>query len=46
MFTKLIPVLIANNNSGIYGPTNQKTRPVADGWAGPDMRVFPLFDSC
>ena len=20
--------------------------PVADGWAGVDMRVFPLFDSC
>ena len=20
--------------------------PVADGWAGADMRVFPLFDSC
>ena len=30
--------------------TNVKTRPdtrppVADGWAGADMRVFPLFDS-
>ena len=20
--------------------------PVADGWAGAEMRVFPLFDSC
>ena len=20
--------------------------PVADGWAGADMRVFPLFDLC
>ena len=30
---------------------DERTRPdarptVADGWAGADMRVFPLFDSC
>ena len=31
---------------------NEKTRPdtrpipVADGWAGAEMHVFPLFDSC
>ena len=27
--------------------TRPDTRPpVADGWAGADRRVFPLFDSC
>ena len=26
-------------------PDTQPT-PVADGWAGADMRVFPLFNSC
>ena len=28
--------------------TRPDTRPiaVADGWAGAEMRVFPLFDSC
>ena len=29
-----------------YEETRPDTRPsVADGWAGADMRIFPLFDS-
>ena len=36
-----------NKKSGFMGKeTRPDTRPsVADGWAGVDMRVFPLFDS-
>ena len=31
----------------IYIKTRSDTRPpVADGWAGADLRVFPFFDSC
>ena len=33
--------------SRVYVTTRPDTRPpVADGWAGAEMRVFTLFDSC
>ena len=35
------------NGKGDGVKTRPDTRPpVADGWAGVDMCVFPLFDSC
>ena len=37
----------AKGTSRCIGLTRPDTRPpVADGWAGADMRVYPLFDSC
>ena len=40
LYVKWITVLLSQNR------TRPDTRPpVADGWAGVDMRVFPLFDS-
>ena len=51
---KLIDKLDQENNETklILRQVIKKTRPdtrpipVADGWAGAEMRVFPLFDSC
>ena len=44
--------LIAKGIKNMYHFIGYYTRlgtwpiPVADGWAGAEMRVFPLFDSC
>ena len=46
------PLLVKPNKTPPPTPLAKKTRPdtrpipVADGWAGAEMRIFPLFDSC
>ena len=46
-FPEVVLVFLSNGILGVFLLTRPDTRPipVADGWAGAEMRVFPLFNS-